>query len=570
VKLKVLILIFIILPTAIYSQKKNEEIPIIRSRQRYSGGKTSSDLYQQRLKQQQELAKEAAALDAPIDPDEYVVGPGDILSTNLWGEVDVGHELQITPEGKLLIPTVKDIDLKGVTLTEAKRRIKEALKEKYLSRNVTVTLIYLRRFRVVVSGQVTNPGATIVSAADRVSDAIRLANPPEDEEDTPYETYPGKKAPLNIETEKEMSKRHITLTRRNGEVIPVDLHDFEINGDKVKNPYLQEGDVIYVPVYTKNLPMVGVYGAVHVPNLFEFMEGDRVMDLINLAHGFTYNADPSNIEIARFNPNNKTTYSFNVDLTKVAARSSDVENNILLQVDDRIFVRYYPEYRIRRQVRIKGEILYPGDYPIERNVTRLSDIVKAAGGLLKTASLKEAFVIRRAYEDEVDPEFERLLEMQTEEMTDLEREYFKIKSRERKGMVAVDFVGLLVEKDSTKDIVLQHKDYIEIPAKDEVVNIMGQVVRPGLVPFKKGKKIGYYIKEAGSYSTNAHISRVRIIRAETGVWEKPNRNTIIYIGDTILVPERPERDYWGIFKDVLSATVQIVSLYVLLDRITEK
>ena len=568
-KLKVLILIFIILPTAIYSQQKKEEIPIIRSRARYSGGKTSSDLYQQRLKQQQELAKEAAALDAPIDPDEYVVGPGDILSINLWGEVDAGHELQITPEGKLLIPTVKDIDLKGVTLTEAKKRIKEALKEKYLSSDVTVSLIYLRRFRVVVSGQVTNPGATIVSAADRVSDAIRLANPPEEEEETPYETYPGKKAPLNIEKEKEMSKRHITLTRRNGELIPVDLHDFEINGNKDKNPYLQEGDVIYVPVFTKNLPIVGVYGAVHVPNLFEFMEGDRVMDIINLAHGFTYNADPSNIEIARFNPNNKTTYSFNVDLTRVAAGNSDVENNILLQVDDRIFVRYYPEYRIRRQVRIKGEIMYPGDYPIERNVTKLTDVVKIAGGFTENASLKEAFVIRRAYEDEVDPEFERLFEMQADEMTDLEREYFKIKSRERQGLVALDFVDLFVNNDTAKDIILHHNDYIEIPPKDKIVKIIGQVVRPGLVTYKKGQNLKYYIKMAGGYSWNAHERKVRIIRAETGVWEKPKKNTIVNIGDTILVPEKPERDYWETFKDVLSATVQIVSLYVLIERITQ-
>ncbi|MBN1154264.1 SLBB domain-containing protein [candidate division KSB1 bacterium] len=518
--------------------------------------------------EQQMLQALPPALETPIDEHEYHVGPGDVLSVNTWGSVNTGFVLKITPEGKLLIPLVKDIDLTDLTLQEAKQRIKQEVERKYRNTDVTVTLADLRRFRVHVAGQVSKPGAVVVTGINRVSDAIRMANPPVETEETEPElkTYSGKAAALPVVVMKVPSKRHIVLTRRDGEKIPIDLHSYEIYGNNEHNPYMLEGDVIYVPLFTKNLPICGVYGAVHEPEKYEFMEGDRVMDLIKLAHGFTYNADPSNIEVARFNSDNKTTYSFKVDLTKTDPETGELLENIPLVVDDRIYVRYQPEYRIRRQVEIKGEIIYPGDYPIELNSVRLSEIVKAAGGFTENASLKEAFVIRTEYENIPDPEYDRLFEMSVEEMTELEREYFKIKSRERKGIVAVDFEKLFIRNDENEDIILQDKDYIEIPMKDDVVAISGQVKRPGLQPYLKNKTLDYYIGKAGGYGWNAHTKRVRIIRAETGEWIKPKSSTVVQIGDEIIVPEKAERDGWAIFKDILSTTVQVVTLALVIQN----
>jgi len=535
----------------------------------YKRSQVKTDQFQQTVdEQQQQLDLVVVPLEKPIDPNEYVVGPGDLLGINIGHEISSMFEVQITPEGKLLIPALNPVDVQGLTLTQAKEKISEAMKAKYLNRDITVSLIRLRRFRVTVSGQVTQPGNVIVTAADRVSDAIRLANPPEEEKEnvTDSQIYSGRTGAVQVEAEKLHSKRHIVLTRLNDQKMLVDLLGFEVTGDKRKNPLLREGDVIFAPLLSKNQPMAGVYGAVHNPNIYEFMEGDCVMDLINLAHGFMCNADPSNIEIVRFNPDNKTTYSFKVDLSDAVYGNGDVKNNFPLQIDDRIFVRYHPEYRIRRQIQIKGEIMYPGDYPIELNKTRLSEVIKAAGGFTENASLKEAFVIRRLYEYEVDPEYERLSQTRIDYMTDLERAYYTQKNRERPGLVAVDFIGLFVHNDTTKDIILQNKDYIEIPPKDEVVNVMGQVVRPGYIAFKKGQSLSYYINKAGGYSTNVQKRKIRIIRAETGVWEKPKRNTIINIGDTIFIPEKPEPDYWQVFKDVLSATVQIATLVLVIQN----
>lgn len=518
--------------------------------------------------EQQMLQALPPAMEAPIDPEEYRIGPGDVLSINIWGDINTGFVLKITPEGKLLVPLVKDIDLKDLTLEEAKKKIEREVKNKYRNTDVTVALVDLRRFRVHVAGQITNPGAVVVTGINRVSDAIRMANPPIETKETESETktYSGKAAAVPVEVMKIPSKRHIVLTRRNGERMPIDLHAYEIYGNNHHNPFLLEGDVIYVPLFTKNMPICGVYGAVHEPEKYEFMEGDRVMDLIRIAHGFTYNADPSNIEIARFNADDKTTHTINIDLTNTDPETGELLEDIPLVVDDRIFVRYLPEYRIRRQVEIKGEIKYPGDYPIELNSVRLSDIVNAAGGFTENASLKEAFVIRTEYENIIDPEYERLLVMSVEEMTELEREYFKIKSRERKGIVAVDFEKLFIQHDEQEDIILKDKDYIEIPMKGEVVAISGQVKRPGLQPYIKDQTLDYYINKAGGFGWNAHEKRVRIIRAETGEWIKPKGSTVVQIGDEIIIPEKPERDGWAIFKDILSTTVQIVTLVLIIQN----
>ena len=128
-------------------------------------------------------------------------------------------------------------------------------------------------------------------------------------------------------------------------------------------------------------------------------------------------------------------------------------------------------------------------YTVEFGKTRLSDVVRAAGGFTEDASLSEAFIVRRMYEKIIDPEFERLSEMNVESMSKVEREYYKIRSRERKGNVAVDFVALFVHGDSTQDILLRDDDYIEIPMKSNIVTVIGQVRKPGAIAFKQDQNV---------------------------------------------------------------------------------
>ncbi|MBN2008375.1 SLBB domain-containing protein [candidate division KSB1 bacterium] len=522
------------------------------------------------------LLAENQILDAPVNPNEYLVGPGDIIAINIGGENQGYLSLPITPEGMLLIPTVATLDLRGLTLAQAKVLISNAVKKKYIRSQVDVVLIGVRKIRVVVAGQVETPGSVFVSAVDRASDAIRIANLPvlnkeplkEESEEAELETdeVTTKTIKYLVEVDREPAKRHVVLTRMNGEKIPVDLMRYEVTGKTDRNPYLLEGDQIYVPVLSKNTPSVEVLGAVQEKGVIEFLEGDRVMDAIELCHGFMADADRSDIEIIRFNPDHKTTYSIHVDLSD----SSDIEkNNVELHLDDVVSVKFIGGFNRKNNVEVKGEVKYPGFYAIEDGKTRLADVIEAAGGFTQNTSLRESFIKRRYFDYFIDPEVKRLELIATADMSSVEREYLKMSKRQGNDRVEVDFDGLFNKHDSTQNILLYHKDYIEIARKSRIVHVMGKVNRPGIVEFEKGKTLDYYVQKAGDFSWNARWANTRIIRYETGDWIQGAANTEIYMGDTIFVPEKPDIQIGSLTKDVFQIGFFIINAVYLIDRLNQ-
>ncbi len=249
-------------------------------------------------------------------------------------------------------------------------------------------------------------------------------------------------------------------------------------------------------------------------------------------------------------------------------KEGDSDLDFEINSDDRILVKSIYEYHLRHQVEVTGEVLYPGVYPIVEKETRLSEIIVQAGGFTKEAGLADAKIIRTAEEEVSDPEFERLKQIPVADMTEMEYEYFKTKSRE-KAYVVVDFESLFLRGDSTQDIYLRDEDKIYIPMKAKTVRVSGQVINPGLVNWEPNKNYLYYIEKCGGFAYNARKSKIRIIRAATGTWLKPRDNTIVNVGDTIFIPEVPEREYWEIFKDVLLVTSQMVTIIVLINTITK-
>ena len=503
------------------------------------------------------------ALEQEIDPETYLLGPGDKISINLWGEMEAAYVLTVTPEGKLLIPTVKDVHVGKLSLTEAKDKITKKIMKRYKNVEVTISLIELRKFRVAVVGAVQDPGVYVATAVDRVSEIIARAGG--FLEENPSVTPTGTLRPRD-EYEVISSKRNIELKRRDGDLYKVDVLRFYRTGERETNPRLHDGDLICVPAQNMGIGQVGIYGAVKIPGLYEFIQEDRLSDIINIAGGLTIDAKISEANIVRFNPDYKTTRSITINLRKLLV-DHDLSRDVKLEADDRIFIRSIPDYHEKKQVSIEGEVLYPGIYSIEEEVTKLTDIIKTAGGFTEDAALTDAKLIRSAVEEIVDPEFERLKKMTVEEMNEMEYEYFKTKSREMKGVFAVDFVKLIEETDLTYNVLLRDEDRIVVPPKNKTVNVSGQVSRPGLVVYKPGENYLYYIEKAGGLSWNARKRKTRVIKGKTGEWIKPNKNTIIEVGDTIFIPEKPERDYWGLFKDAMAISAQIATVLIVVNSV---
>ncbi len=432
-------------------------------------------------------------------------------------------------------------------------------------------LLQARKITVSVTGAVKNPGSYIFNSSDRVDRAIQMAElydqlMKQDRIDQlskseiierkldkfkPDDVY------IRDVKENERPRRNVLLYRRTGEVIKVDIPKYFVTKEERWNPFLFDGDIIFVPRFDKKKDLIAVYGGVNVPGQIEYSEGDRIADAVQLAYGFTPRAVTDSIVLYRYAEDNISLKEQTVNWTELQNFS---EKDITLQPGDRIVI---PEREDRREdyhVTISGEVRFPGVYPITRDQTRLSTIVQKAGGVTKNASLKSASI----YRNEIAPKDLRMeLMMSMRGNTSVEdTTNFIIENEVRlnRGVVSVDFEKLLNDLDASQDIILQTGDVIVVPSVLKTVYVYGQVAVPGNVAFVDGEGVEYYVKKAGGFTDHARSGDVMIIKRGSRQWLSPSE-TKVEEGDYIWVPKTPDRSF-GYYMTVGSQAAAIVSAAV--------
>jgi len=512
------------------------------------------------------VAKAGAALEAAVSGSEYRLGPGDSLAVGVWAPEPLIHRLGVSVEGNVIIPGVGELHVDGDVLDVARQRIRSALMRHFRNVEITISLVSVRKFQVHVLGQVEHPGTYLGTAVDRISSAIAWA---------------GELAP-------NASQRRILVSSGDSVRAQVDLFAFLRRGISDSNPYLRDGDVVYVPFIRDRFV---VRGAVNEPAGFEYVPGDRFSDAISFAGGFTSEAFSDTLEVVRYLGVERLPVRFYAlaggDL--IPARESDRAHlprivgrfgseitrgpaeagsypDFELKPDDLIFVRAIPEYRIKRMVEIAGEVQYPGFYVINEGHDRILDVIQRAGGVTPEAFLLEARHVRREAITLEDREFERLKTIPAADMTDDEYEYFKLRSRENPGLMVVDFQKLLEENDETQNLLLRHGDVITIPKRRDFVSVLGMFQAPGNIIYDHSLTPRDYIDRAGGYAEKADKGKTRVIKASTGVWVSFDDAEEIEPGDTIWVPEKGETHFWETFKEVVAVTTQILTMYLIVDR----
>ena len=487
-------------------------------------------------------------LDRAVDPKNYIVGPGDVFVINFYGASASPVSVEVLPEGVVSLPDVGEVAVGQATLAEAKQRITDALQTRYRDRTIGVALAKVRTFKISVTGAVEKPGIVPVSAADRVSEAVALAGG----------------------LQHKGSQRNIQLRNVDRDTLVADLAYFDATGVVNANPYLHEGQVIFVPVVSDSFNTIEIYGAVNAPAVFEFKPGDRVSDLLALGFGPSVDADLDGAELVRFSDNTDGKSSLAVDLRAVLAdRTSDA--NFALAPDDRLFVRALSNYRHKEQVALIGRVKYPGVYPIMDGMQTLKQLIERAGGFLPQASLTEAEMIRKSMrgDTEVKTSFDQLLMMSTDKLTDFELQYLKETSSRKPGKVAVDFELLFGRKLDEHDVPLMDGDTVTIPSMSFAVTVLGRVVNPGLVPYKDSATVDHYIRLAGGYGYKANKRDIRLIKANTGALIRADRYTEVAMGDKIMVPQKKGLDMWQLFKDASFFMANLATVYLVINQATK-
>lgn len=432
-------------------------------------------------------------------------------------------------------------------------------------------------YSVSLAGAVDNPGVFLVPASTRVSEVLKLSETKYFtaqlelkkadkilEEDTDLFTRKYKDFiydPLAI-TNLNGSKRNIILKRKNLE-IQVDLQKFFVLGMDKYNPYIMDGDVIFVPSQKSEINLIG---AVNKAGIYELVVNDRISDIIELALGCQENAYLPEVELVRF-ANSNTTEKIIINLENVLS-NLESQDNILLQSGDRIYVRSIPEFHENKFVNVAGEVDFPGLYPIVEGKTTLLQILEQCGLNAENANLDKAFVQRVDLDIDFDPEFERLKLISTQNMTYTEFSYFKQKSRELRAKFSIDMEKLWETKDKKYNIILKNQDFIYIPQKSNTVFVSGQVENPGYLAIEAGQNYKYYIEKAGGFVKTARKNKIRIIRSDSGVWLKPSDELIIEDGDVIFVPEKSDYEFFQITKDILTILTQFATIILTIRTLT--
>jgi protein involved in polysaccharide export with SLBB domain len=240
---------------------------------------------------------------------------------NLWGEYDSFAEYQISAEGKVSLPTIGDLKFKGLTLAEAEVLLRTEVEKYYRNVKSGISLISLRSFVVSVLGSVKQPGNYRATLDHRVSDLIDLAGG----------VLPGG------------SRRHIQVLQ-DGKVRTVsDLSAFLRRGKLDDNPYLQDGDVVYVPPVRP--PFVAIYddassfgeeNTAALPITYELMEGQQFSSVIYDLGGVNPAWDMDNVYIIRQTPGEDEPRRIPVNLSQLV-REQDGGNDLVIQSGDQLF-----------------------------------------------------------------------------------------------------------------------------------------------------------------------------------------------------------------------------------------
>ncbi len=159
-----------------------------------------------------------------------------------------------------------------------------------------------------------------------------------------------------------------------------------------------------------------------------------------------------------------------------------------------------------------------------------------------------------------DPELERLLRLSRSELTASEYEILRTRLAGLREDYRVDWERL--QKDSGLDLLLRDGDVVSVDRPVLSLRVDGEVRRPGLQNFVRGRSIEACIAEAGGYSNRAWRGRVRITRAATGQTMLAKDVQTLDPGDFVWVPERPDVTAWERVREVLVALSQVATIVI--------
>ena len=291
-------------------------------------------------------------------PQNYRLGPGDEVNIDIWGASQESITATVSPDGYVTIDDIGVIQLGGLSISQAKSRLRQVIGPRYQDSQIELTLGQTRTITISVTGEVKMPGTYTMSAFATVYNALYMAGGPND-----------------IGT-----LRTIKVFRDGRQISTIDVYAFLLNGQLTGDVRLQDNDIITVGPYES---LVCIEGKVKRPMYYEMKKNESAATLLRYAGGFTGDAFTKSIRV-----NRKAGAMYSV----FSVGEFDMNGFHLMDEDsvyvDSTFVRY------ENMVEVIGAVFHPGRYQVGGSIGTIRNLIDACGGLTEEAIGQHAVMHR--------------------------------------------------------------------------------------------------------------------------------------------------------------------------------
>jgi len=418
-----------------------------------------------------------SGLDSPV-PADYVIGPGDTINVQLFGNENMEYFLAVSREGTISFPEIGPLSVSGLSFEQMRTLINTRVEQQMIGVQASITLGELRSIQVFVLGDVERPGSYTVTGLAAISNALFAS---------------GGITPIG-------SLRNIALRRDGNTVATLDLYEFLLRGDTRSDIRVQPGDAIFVPPVG---PTVAVHGEVRRPAIYEVRNEQTVADILTLAGGMNSNANRSRVKLERVVPNRGTTVQ-DIDLGTNEAQSVVRDGDVL---------RVQPNLdQFENSVRLAGNVFQPGVSQWFEGM-RLRDLIPSPE-LVKRMTDLNYLLIRREVAPNVDVEILS---------ADLALAWQQPTGTANVLLRPRDTVYVFSVEEGRQDVVSVLVDELEAQAPPNtpvpIARVGGQVRAPGEYPLEPGMRISDLLRAGGgmsdaAYATDAELTRYEVIDGE--------------------------------------------------------
>ncbi len=388
-------------------------------------------------------------------PENYVLGPGDEVIIDVWGDSEQALRQTISPDGNIVVDRIGPVYLNGLTVKEANVRLKRIFSQIYSAIGTTepttfvkLSLGQIRSIQVHVMGEVVVPGTYTLPSLASLFHALYHAGGIND-----------------IGT-----LRSIKVHRNGKQIADIDVYSYLLEGKNDLDISMKDGDVIVVSPYRS---LVTCNGKIKRPMIYEMKDSETLAGLLNYAGGFTGDAYKKEVRVVRKSGREHQVY--NVD-------ESDYKHFALTDGDivsiDSVLSRF------ENRIEIKGAVYREGIYALNGKVSTIKQLIDKAEGIRGDAFLNRAVLYR--------------------EKPDLTQE-----------VISIDIAGLL--NGSIGDMPLQKNDMLYIPSifdlrEDYIITVQGAVGTPGVYKYVDNMSLEDAVVQAGGLLESASTVRVDVAR----------------------------------------------------------